>query len=406
VAVLPLTDGVRSGWRRLPAAARIGILYLAARIVTTGFFALAAEMATPDSRHGAHPAIGTLLLGWDAQWYWYIAVNGYPSTLPVDAAGNVQQNAWAFMPLYPYLARLLGGTGVGWQIAALVISLVAGYLACLVLHALLRDRLGDQTATWAVVFFACAPLAAVFQIGYAESLFLLWLFLGLWCTARRRYGWLFLLIPLMGFTRPGVLAFALFLALHGIHRLWRRAREPLRAGEIVQIVAAGLWAAAVGFAWPVIAAAVTGQTDAYMLTELSWRRDWIGAESGFVPFQGFWTGAAFWFRTWGLGEATGYVVLIGVAVAAAALLLFGPRIRRVGPEIRLWSASYGLYLLAVFFPQSSLFRLLVPLSPLWGAAAVPRSRMWRCSVLAVCLLGQWWWIYNMYGLGNTYWQIP
>ena len=50
--------------------------------------------------------------------------------------------------------------------------------------------------------------------------------------------------------------------------------------------------------------------------------------------------------------------------------------------------------------------LLLPLSPMWGAVAMPRSKIWRIGVLAACLLGQWWWIYNMYALGNTYWQIP
>ena len=45
-------------------------------------------------------------------------------------------------------------------------------------------------------------------------------------------------------------------------------------------------------------------------------------------------------------------------------------------------------------------------APLWGAVAMPRSAWWRGSVLALCLIGQWWWIFNMYALGNTYWQIP
>ena len=63
-------------------------------------------------------------------------------------------------------------------------------------------------------------------------------------------------------------------------------------------------------------------------------------------------------------------------------------------------------LAAYFFPQSSIFRLLVPLSPLWGAFAVPRSPVWRVGVLIACLAGQWWWIYNMYALGNSTWQVP
>ena len=76
---------------------------------------------------------------------------------------------------------------------------------------------------------------------------------------RREYGWLYALIPLMGFTRPGVLAFALFLGLYGIWRWVRRRREPLPMREIVHIVALGLLAVVVGFSWQVIAGVVTGR---------------------------------------------------------------------------------------------------------------------------------------------------
>ncbi|MDF2554392.1 MAG: putative integral rane protein, partial [Microbacterium sp.] len=93
-------------------------------------------------------------------------------------------------------------------------------------------------------------------------------------------------------------------------------------------------------------------------------------------------------------------------IAVTAALLFARPVRRVGVEIRLWSAAYLLYLLAVFFPQSSLFRLLVPLSPLWGAVAAPRSIVWRLGVLAAVLAAQWCWIYNMYALGDTFWRVP
>jgi len=91
---------------------------------------------------------------------------------------------------------------------------------------------------------------------------------------------------------------------------------------------------------------------------------------------------------------------------AAWMLLRGRAVRRLGSEIRLWSASYLLYLLAVFFPQSSTLRLLIPLTPLWGALAVPRSRGWRWGMLGLCLLAQWLWILSMYGLAQTFWQVP
>lgn len=402
-----LTPTAAGGWRAAPVAVRIGIVYVLARLVTTGLLLMAAQLSGAGSRFGEGADLASLMLGWDAQWYWFLAENGYPVDLPLTASGDVAENQWAFMPVYAYLARALGSALGSWGAGAVVISLVAGYLACLVLHRIVRTRAEDDVAVWAVVYFACAPLAALFQVGYAESLFLLWLFLALWAVMLRRYGWLYLLIPLMGFTRPGVLAFALFLGLFGIRRWFSRRREPLGAAEIVHIVALGLLAVLVGFSWQVIAGIVTGDPGAYLATELAWRRNWLGAsDAAFIAFDGFVQGAAFWFGSWGLAPVTGYVVLAASVLALAALLLFEPHVRRMGIEVRLWSAAYLVYLLAVFFPQSSIFRLLVPLSPLWGAAAMPRSVWWRVGVLAGCLFGQWWWIFNMYALGSTYWQIP
>ncbi|MFM9745693.1 hypothetical protein ACKI2C_49915, partial [Streptomyces brasiliscabiei] len=80
------------------------------------------------------------------------------------------QNAWAFLPVYPALARglsfLLGGQ---YPVAAILLALVAGYGASLVLYHLLRERIDRGAALWAVALFAAGPLAALFQMGYAES---------------------------------------------------------------------------------------------------------------------------------------------------------------------------------------------------------------------------------------------
>lgn len=395
----------RAGAGRI--ALRVGLIYLAARAVTTVFLLLAAELSGFESRFGPDAKLADLVLGWDARWYWIVAETGYPSELPLNEAGAVAENQWAFMPVYAYLAKLIGLPFGQWAFGAFLVSIVAGYAASLVLFHLLREKIDDTAATWAVVFFACGPLAALFQVGYAESLNLLWLFLALWCVLRRRYAWLYLLIPLMAYTRPGVLAFALFLGLYGIWRWLNRRREHLGTAEIVHIVALGLLAVAVGFSWQVLAGWVTGDSGAYLATELSWRRNWIPGDAAFFPLEGFVSASAFWFGTvWGLPAELGYVVLVAIVVAVAAALLFVPQVKRLGVEVRLWSASYVVYLLLVFFPQSSLFRLLVPLSPLWGAFAVPRSNVWRGGVLVACLVGQWWWIYNMYALGNAIWQIP
>ncbi|MFD5224949.1 hypothetical protein ACFWHT_04925 [Microbacterium sp. NPDC058342] len=399
-----LISGIRR-WARLPVAGRIAIVYLLARLITTGLLLLAAHASTPQSRFGLSPSMGQLVLGWDAQWYWWVAENGYPSQLPLTESGEVAENSWAFMPVYAFLAK---GAGLGeWGAGALLVSLVAGFFGCLVLHRLLRDRIGSSAAMWAVTFFACGPLAALFQVGYAEALFVLLLLIALDLVLRRRYAPLYLVLPVMGFTRPGILAFALFLGLHGILRWMRRRAEPLPARHIVHIVALGAFATVIGFAWQAIAAVVTGNPSAYLSTELAWRRNWLTDPSAqFVPFEGFVRGAEFWMGQAGLPSWSGWLLLIVLVAGAAALLLRSPHVRRLGPEIRLWSASYLLYLLAVFFPQSSTLRLLLPLTPLWGALAVPRSRLYRWGMLGLCLLAQWIWILCMYGLAQTFWQVP
>lgn len=405
--VAPPSAGLAARWGRLPVAARIAVVYVAARLITTTFFVSASALSGPASRYGVAPSLGDLALGWDAQWYWLAALSGYPSDLPTAAGGHVAENAWAFMPVYAYLSAGVGSVFGSWGAGAVIVSLLAGYGACVVLHAMLRERLGGDTALWAVVFFASGPLAALFQVGYAESLFLFLLFLAIRCVQQRRWGWLYALVPVMGFTRPGILAFALFLGLYGIHRFLIRRRDPLPLRDVLHIVALGGVAVVVGFAWQVTAGVVTGDPGAYLATELAWRRNFLGDPGmHFLPVQGWIEAAGFWFTTWGLGPVAGYVALVLLIGGATAALLFAPPVRRLGVEVRLWSASYLVYLLLVFFPQSSIFRLLVPVSPLWGALAVPRSRGWRLGVLALALLGQWWWIYNMYALANTYWQIP
>lgn len=394
-------------WAQLPVAVRIALVYLSARLVTTAFLIAAASLSTSFSRFGADAGLVDFVLGWDAQWYWLVAENGYPTELPVTDSGEVAENAWAFMPVFAYAAKALGVVFGSWGIGAFVLSLTAGYLACLALHRLLHPRIGNSAATWAVVFFAAGPIAAMFQVGYAETLFLLLLFLALDATIRRNYVWLYVLIPVMAFTRPGILAFALYLGLHGLLRWFGRRRDPLSGREIAHILALGALATVAGFAWQVIAGIATGDPGAYLATELAWRRHWIvGGVDGFVPFEGWVQASQFWFDLWGMPTWWGPVALVLLVVGAAVALLRARQVRALGPDLRLWNASYLLYLLAVFFPQSSTFRLLLPLSPLWGAVAVPRSRVWRVGVLVCCLLGQWLWIYHVYALGSTFWQVP
>ncbi|HLT67134.1 MAG TPA: hypothetical protein VKZ73_04615 [Microbacterium sp.] len=405
----------------LPAWARVLVVYLSARIVTTLLIALSSALAPADGRHGPHPSILDYIVAWDAAWYREIALNGYPDEIPVDGHGQAQQNAWAFMPVYPWLARILAaavpGAGFGsddvwavadaWAIAAAVISLVAGFFACWGVHALLADHIGRIRALWGVAFVAFGPLALMFQVGYAEALFLALIVWALVAIRRESWWWLYAIIPVMAFTRPGELALPLTIALYGLWRIRHRAARPIRRAEVGHILATGALGSVLGFAWPVIANTVTRNPNAYFETELSWRRGWVGEQSDFFPGDGWIQAARAWSGIWGVPHLYGYALLV-LLVACAIGLFFLPSVRALGIETRLWGASYLVYAALVVFPQSSVLRLLLPLAPLAaGALATPRLlRSSRILILVALTALQFWWMHAMYGLGNTFYLIP
>lgn len=392
---------------RTHPALTITAIYLASRLITWIMLEVTAALATADSRFGSGGTAAKYVVAWDGQWYWTVAAQGYPAVLPLAESGAVAENAWAFMPVYAYLANAIGLPFGHFGVGAFIVSFLSGLGACLALFRLLRNRVSANVALWAVIFFANGPLGALFHVAYAESLFMLLLFLALDCVLRRSWGWLYLLIPIMGFTRPGILPFALMLGLYGIWRFTRRRVDPLPAREVVHIVALGALASAVGFSWQVIAGLVTGDMSAYLQTELSWRQNWIpGSGAEFIPFDGWLLGLNFWFDYFHVPVWAGWVAF-AIVLAGSALLVWRARVfRALGVELRLWFASYLLYLLAVFFPQSSTLRLLIPLSPAWGALAGVRSLAVRVAALVGCLAYQGLWIFSVYGRGVTVLQIP
>jgi hypothetical protein len=326
-------------------------------------------------------------------------LGGYPSELPLTDSGQVAENAWAFLPVYPALVGAVMWFGVPWNVASVVIAVAAGLGAALVFHRLMSRFLEPDRALFAVVLFCVAPLAPIMQFGYAESLGFLLLALALLLLVDRRYGWLFPVIALWSFTRPGALAFALTLALHWAWRWFRREREPFPARDRVLVASVAVFSGLAGLAWPAIVWAVTGDPRGYTDTELAWRSAYIGYEE-LVPFTA-------WFQSgnWWLGQPLGTIAVVALIVGFG-LVVASPAMRRLGIDIRLWSVSYAVYLLAVFFPQSSTFRILAPLFPLLGALALPKARWYRWAVVVVFLLLQIGWLLICWRIDGLDWTPP
>lgn len=368
-------------------------VFAGARLVTSAFLLWLTTLTTAASEAGEDPSFAAISSVWDGAWYRRIAFHGYPTTLPLDVHGQVAQNEWAFLPAYPLLARALSiVTGTGWDVAAVALSLLFGAAAAVLLGLLLAPRTGRRAALFAVALFSCSPVAFVLQTAYADAMMTCLLLGVLVLVDRGRSGWAVPVVLLAAATRPGVLAVALLVVL----RLWDRWRERRTrgvAGDLALLAAS----VAGGLAWPVAVGLATGQADAYVRTETAWRSLWTGS-TDLLLFQ------PWFFVAQQLFGLAGVPILALLAVAFVVLLLRPSR--RAGRTVQLWTASYAVYLLAVFMPQTSLPRLLLPMSPALAALPVPRRWPMIVLVLAASTALQLLWLWCTYGPVKTYLTVP
>lgn len=401
-----MSVALRVRYRLSPWWLRVVVVFAVSRVISTGILLWFASIQQPNAWTGASPGYFDFARIWDGHWYFIIAATGYPSSLPMTADGHVGESAWAFMPAYPSIVRLFLLPGADFGVVAVFVSVAFALGAALVFYRLMAKFLPPGSALFAVVLFCVAPVSPILQVAYAESMHAFLLMLALLLLVERRYALLIPVIVVMAFTRPSGLAFALTLLLHVSYRWWmdRRGREPFPWRERILACAAGLVSAASGVAWLVIAGIVTGRPMAYLETELAWRSAYIGYDE-LVPFTPWFRAAEWWASWWGIPPWLLIVALVLLLVLVGAAL-FLPAMRRLGVDIRFWLVSYSLYLLAVFFPQSSTLRLLLPLFPALGAVAAPRSPVYRVSIVVLFILGQVAWVYMAWWVDGSDWTPP
>ena len=387
-------------YRLTPWWLRVGVIWALSRSITTSLLLWFADRQGPNAWTGAQPDYFSFASLWDGTWYYVVAVAGYPQELPLTADGHVAENAWAFMPAYPFLVKsLMAVTGVSWHEMAVIVSFVFSLAGALMFYKLMRLVIPAEAAMFAVVLLCVAPLTPITQVAYAESMHAFLLTFALYLLLKRRYVLLVPVIAVMALTRPTGLAFALALTLHVLHRWFTRHRDPFPMKERYASVALAFFSGLMGLAWPGIAWAVTGSLTAYTDTELAWRAPYIGYGE-LIPFTPWIQGADFWMR-----GPLGIVMLVTLVIGFFVFLAT-PLVRRLGIDLRAWVLSYVLYLLAVFFPQSSTFRLLMPIFPLLGAIALPRSRLYRAAVVALFIVGQWYWLSWCWWVSGYDWTPP
>lgn len=414
--------GTPVGWLR---GHRFDLLTLAAfligRVLATALLVQASWQVEPGQVEPGAVASGQVGAGqgasgggywamagrWDGGWYREIATQGYPAGLPDVVDGRPAWSAWAFLPLYPALVRLVMAIGaLPFEVAATVVSVAAGCVAAVLIGRLLRDQVGDWRGLAATCVAFAAPAAPVLQVAYTESLGLALLAGFLLAVVRRRYRSAAAAALLLAVTRPIALPL-LAVAVTAAATEWRRGRMRDAGVRLSLLLLLGACVVA-GVAWPAIVWAGTGRADGYAVVGSAWWPD--GAVR---PF-------AFWPVLAGITpEPYAPLMLLTGAplVPLAALLALGPWARRLAPPLRVWCVAYAAFLTATVQVSPSVWRYLLAFLPIpavlvgagWGRRGRPEARVplpWVVALAAVWVVlgasGQVVWVRFLYaGSGFT-----
>ena len=377
--VTPPSTALPPRWYVVP----LGI-FAVSRVICAVLLTVLGRSQKPGSGYG------DLISNWDGQWYRYIVEHAYPHQLPT-VHGVVQENQWAFYPLYPTLVRVVMWSGLPYAVAASCVSIGFGAAAMTVLYRMLAPNLGGFGSAMTVLALCVAPAAVVWQAAYTESLALFLILAALWALRSRRYGTLLVVALALALTRPVVLPLALVAGLHWIARWRRRAVEPFPPREAVRSGCVIVAMAASFLLWPVVAAVVTHRRDAYLATQSAW----------FVRN----TGWPSWLRVFVGGSNLALTLLVAAGCAALVVVLVRAPARLWRFELRTWAWAYPLYILGSTRPTTSIIRYsLLAIVPWWPFPEIGQQVTARRDRLAlaalVTLLGvgsqvlwlQWFWL--------------
>lgn len=218
-------------WRRAAASERlrdyaaIVLIAVAARAscVAVGYLAMASAPI------GTAPTVRnllTLMEGWDAGFYWSIALGGYDAPLP---PGNTPGLLHAFFPVYPLLIRLTMAVARVDHIAAgVAVSSVLSTGALFLVREYVRElRMPREVGIAAALLIAFAPHSFVFSAIYSESTFLFLLAAAMLALRKRRYLLAGLLAAVLSAARPNGVVFIVFALAWTLQTMgWRAFAVP------------------------------------------------------------------------------------------------------------------------------------------------------------------------------------
>ena len=340
----------------------------------------------------ASPGYWPAMANWDGQWYHEIASLGYPDPLPTDpVTGKVEQNPWAFYPMFPMLTRgVMRVTGADFYVAGSLLSLVVGAIAMVLLFRLVDQAAGRWSAIVGTVATTTWVAAPVLQTDYSESCALLVIVLLLTALRGRRYLWVLVLLVALALTRNLVLISAPPLIAHACVRYLRRDVDPFPLRQRLGLAGLTVLSGALTFLWPTICRLVTGDKDGYTKTMAAW-----GVDAFEIKLP-----------TW-LDYIDADYGKLGWLACLLAVWWFVKRMLSVdtarwGPELWGWAGAYPAYQVLVTGIGPSRIRYALLAWPVFLLLAWilnrprlrPRRGWWLAAYAVVLVALQGWWIWN------------
>ncbi|HXI45106.1 MAG TPA: mannosyltransferase family protein [Candidatus Acidoferrales bacterium] len=307
------------------------------------------------------------LVIWDAQWYSFIAHNGYHADAVVKTQYGPGLHDFAFFPAWPMLVKAVSlDNRLPIDTVAPILANLLFVLATVSIFSILERVGGRSVARWGLALFAFGPASYVYSLGYSEPLFLLFVsrfFVSIeeqpTTSSSLRSAVLAMGTQLVRVT-GAALAFASLPDL--LDRETRRRGFLIIGGSIVAFAAWWTWIAL-----------LTHNPTGYLLGTPSW---FLNFQPTPIP-----TGIA------SLGYAD--VPMSFVAVILIALLALGTRwVARRG-ELRLALFCFACLASTMLDTQTTMPRLASVAFPAFGglAALLPSTR-WRALALAIFIGAQ------------------
>ncbi len=365
------------------------VLYAGIRLVGLLVLALGADHAGRS--------VTERLLSWDGRWFAQIAAHGYPGYINLTNVHDETSGAYAFLPGYPLLVRLVALVTGNIDHAGLAVAGIAGVVAAAGIYCYVTRLTGRiAVGVLAVGLWAALPMSVVLSMMYSEALFVALAVWALYAVLADRWVTAGVLSLCAGLVRPSGIALGIAILGAAVFYFLRRRYDdtgprPMRVASsaVLSVVGVPLW-------WLYVAID-TGRADGWFAVQDFFWGSHVDFGTSFA--RGLWNAVTFVGVDSG-SAGVGYVVNFAAVVGLLAALvpLTSLVLRAIGDARWLPPMLYALVLLGMAIGSAgylhSKLRFLVPIFPIVIPVAIVLMRSRRVTpvlVLTIAVLLSAWW---------------